>query len=356
MQPLAGHELSRHQPYDQLPATVTIREVGPRDGLQVERPIPPHDRAELVLALLDAGITRIEVASFVSGKAVPPMAGAAEVVSEVKRRLADRFADRPTDRPTDRAPGRPVTITALVPNVRGAADALATGVDELTVTVAASPTYNERNVRRTIDESVDEIAEICAMAAGGSGGPSSVAQGEPPPGGIPVDAVVSCAFGSPYESGVTAVEVASLVERLVSAGATAITLADTTGMATPRSIAAVLEAVHDRASASSLAPGLHLHETRGTAMLNAYAALQLGITRFDTSIGGLGGSPFAEGAGGNLSTEDFTFWLAAMGIETGIDLGVLLRAAELAERLVGHELASSIGLPVDGKPVKNPLA
>jgi hydroxymethylglutaryl-CoA lyase len=335
VQPLAGHELPRHQPHDQLPATVTIREVGPRDGLQVERPIPPHDRAELVLALLDAGITRIEVASFVSGKAVPPMAGAAEVVSEVKRRLADR--------PTDRARGRPVTITALVPNVRGAADALATGVDELTVTVAASPTYNERNVRRTIDKSVDEIAQICAMAAGGAGGPSSVAQGEPPPGGIPVDAVVSCAFGSPYESGVTPVEVASLVERLVSAGAMAITLADTTGMATPRSIAAVLEAVHDRASASSLPPGLHLHETRGTAMLNAYAALQLGITRFDTSIGGLGGSPFAEGTGGNLSTEDFTFWLAAMGIETGIDLGVLLRAAELAERLVGHELASSIG-------------
>lgn len=296
--------------FSALPDRVAIREVGPRDGLQAEAAVQPLARAELAVALLEAGASRIEAASFVSPKAVRSMAGAAEVVAALRAACA----------------GRPGTVvTALVPNLRGAANALEAGVDELTVTVAASPAYNEKNVRRSIDESVDEIARIADLTAGK----------------VPVDAVVSCAFGSPYEAEIRPGDVAELASRLVEGGAEALTLADTTGVATPRRIEAVLEALDGRSLLRST-PGLHLHETRGTAMANAFAALQLGVSRFDTSIGGLGGSPFADGAGGNLSTEDFASFLSDMGIETGLDLERLLLAARLAERLVGHELASKV--------------
>ncbi|MEQ1703741.1 MAG: hydroxymethylglutaryl-CoA lyase, partial [Ilumatobacteraceae bacterium] len=209
---------------------ITIREVGARDGLQAEAPLSVDDRLELLDALLAAGLTHLEVAAFVSPKAVPAMADAAEVVAGF---------------------GAPegVVRAALVPNVRGAELALAAGVDELTVTISASATYNDRNVHMTIDESVEAIAAICALAA---------------PAGVPVDAVISCAFGSPYEGDISPAVVGLLAERLRASGAAAITLADTTGMATPRRIRDVL-------ALTSANVGLHLHETRGTGLLNAYA-------------------------------------------------------------------------------------
>lgn len=279
-----------------LPAAVTVREVGPRDGLQAEAPVPVADRVRLVEALAGAGLRVIEVAAFVSPKAVPAMAGAAEVVAATA--------------------GLGITRVALVPNLRGAADAAAAGADALTFTVSASPAYNARNVRMTIDESLAALAEVCGV-------------------GLPVDAVVSCAFGSPYEGDIDPAEVAALGERCREAGAVAVTYADTTGMATPKR-------VDDLLARTGTDVGLHLHETRGTALVNAWAALEAGVVRFDTSVGGLGGSPFAAGAGGNLATEDLVHLLDDCGVATGVDLERLLGAAALAAELGGHPVPSRV--------------
>jgi len=208
--------------------------------------------------------------------------------------------------------------TALVPNVRGAELALATPVDELTVTISLSEAYNQRNVRMSIEESAAAIAGIVALA-----------------GSVPVDAVLSCAFGSPYEGEIEPASVAALAGRLREAGCAAITCADTTGMATPRRITDVAESLGTDI-------GLHLHETRGTGLVCAYAALQVGISRFDTSVGGLGGSPFAVGAAGNLATEGLVAMLDDLGVHTGIDLERLLEATVLLGSLVGRELPSPV--------------
>jgi len=282
-----------------LPERIIIREVGARDGLQAEAPLSVDDRLDLLDALLTAGLTHLEVSAFVSPKAVPAMAGAAEVIAGL---------------------GAPegVTRAALVPNVRGAEMALAAGVDELTVTISASATYNDRNVRMTIDDSVEAIAAICALA-----------------GGVPVDAVISCAFGSPYEGDIEPADVAMLAERLRAGGAAAITLADTTGMATPRRIDDVL-------AVTGTNVGLHLHETRGTGLLNVYAGLQAGVVRFDTSVGGLGGSPFAAGAAGNVATEEVVALCDDLGVHTGIGIEALIEAALLVERLIGHAVPSRV--------------
>ncbi len=284
------------------PGEVTLREVGPRDGLQSEAPIDVEGRVRLIEALVAAGVQHIEVASFVSPKAVPAMAGAAEVVAAVGH-----------------PPG--VTRVVLVPNRRGAELAIAAGVDELTVTISASPAYNARNVNMTVSESLEATASICALARAAK---------------LPVDAVVSCAFGSPYEGDVDPAAVADLSRRLLDVGATSLTLADTTGMATPRRIDEVMQAL------GGITFGLHLHETRGTGLVNLYAGLLRGITRFDTSIGGLGGSPFAAGAAGNVATEEAVALLDDLGVMTGIDLDVLLVASAMAEELVGHPVPSRV--------------
>ena len=282
-----------------LPASVLIRDVGPRDGLQPEAPVAVGDRVRLSDALVAAGVRRIEAVAFVSPRAVPAMAGAAEVLAAVPR-LED------------------VRYSALVPNVRGAEMALGRDVDELTVTASLSEAYSQRNVHMTIDESASAIAEICRVA-----------------GDVPVDAVISCSFGSPYEGEIPPSSVLALTARLRDAGCIAITLADTTGMATPRRIAEVLDVVGTEV-------GLHLHETRGTALVCAYAAMQLGVTRFDTSVGGLGGSPFAAGAAGNLATEELVALLDDLGVATGIDVEGLIDAAALAGELVGHAVPSRV--------------
>jgi hydroxymethylglutaryl-CoA lyase len=284
-----------------IPRSVVIREVGPRDGLQVEAPLPPEERARLVRALIDTGIRRVEAVSFVSPSAVPAMARAAEVLAGVGR-----------------PPG--VTITALVPNLRGAELALEAGVDEITVTVAASPEYNRRNVRMEVEESLKAIVAVCALAH---------------QSGVPVDSVVSCAFGSPYEGDVPPAHVADLAGQLRQAGSSGLTLADTTGMATPRVLEEVLDVIGTDV-------GLHLHDTRGTGLVNVYAAMQAGVSRFDASVGGLGGSPFAAGASGNVSTEDLVALLDDLGVESGIDLAALLGVSSLVEELIGHDLPSRV--------------
>lgn len=284
-----------------LPPEVAVREVGPRDGLQVEAPMAPESRVALIEAVLAAGVTRVEAVSFVSPKAVPAMAHPEEVLAAVPW-----------------PPG--VTVTALVPNRRGAELALETDVGELTVTIAASPTYNQRNVGMTIEESLDAVRDICDLAGAR---------------GVPVDAVISCAFGSPYKGDIDPAAVAGLADQLLERGAAAITLADTTGMATPRVVADVLDE-------TGPAVGLHVHETRGTGLVNCYAALQSGVRRFDTSLGGLGGSPFAHGAAGNVATEELVALLDDLGVATGIDLAGLIEASRLLEELIGRAVPSRV--------------
>ncbi len=279
--------------------SVRIREVGPRDGLQGEAPLSVTDRVRLIEALAATGVADIEAVAFVSPRAVPAMDQAAEVMAALPRRPGVRY-------------------WALVPNVRGAELALAAAVDGLTVTVSASEAYSGKNVAMSVQESVAEAGRIAARA-----------------GSVAVNAVISCAFGSPFEGDIAASVVAGLARQLLDGGATSITLADTTGMATPGRIDALLIATGN-------AVGLHLHDTRGTALLNAYVALGRGISQFDCAVGGLGGSPFAPGAGGNLATEDLVYLLDELGVETGVDLASVLHASALVAALVGHPVPSRV--------------
>lgn len=284
---------------------VRIREVGPRDGLQVEAPLTVADRVRLIAALVAAGVRHLEAAAFVSPKAVPAMAGAAEVMAALEGRGDEG-----------------VTYAVLVPNVVGAERA--TFCQEVTFTLSVSPGYNERNVRMSIDRSVDEAAGAVDVLSAK---------------GIPVDAVVSCAFGSPFEGDIDPGDVHALGRRLLGVGITTLTYADTTGMATPRRIAELVDF-------TGPAIGLHLHDTRGTALVNAYAAFELGVRRFDTAIGGLGGSPATRGigggSGGNLATEDLVHLFDDLGVDTGIDLDRLLEATRLVAELVRHPVPSRL--------------
>jgi hydroxymethylglutaryl-CoA lyase len=290
-----------------LPTTVEVREVGPRDGLQNEAPVRVDARVRLVDALSRTGLRRIEAASFVSPKAIPPMAGSDDVMARIER-----------------VPG--VVYSALVPNVRGAERAIAAAADEIEVVVSASETHNRKNVNRSVDESLAGAAELVALSHDA---------------GTPVEAIVSTAFGCPYEGDVAAKRVADVARRLADAGADRLSFGDTTGMATPRRVDELLDALDDMDLDPS-AVGLHFHNTRGTALANVLAGLERGVTRFDASVGGLGGCPYAPGASGNAVTEDLVHMLEDMGVDTGIDLDALVECAALAQDIVGRELPSAL--------------
>jgi hydroxymethylglutaryl-CoA lyase len=290
-----------------LPAHADIREVGPRDGLQNEPPVPVDDRVRLIDALSATGLRRIEAASFVAPTAIPAMAGAETVMAEITRR-----------------PG--VVYSALVPNVRGAERAIAAAADEVQLVVSASETHNLKNVRRSVAESLVAAHEVASLAHGA---------------GTPVEAIVSTAFGCPYEGDVAPERVAQVAGHLVDAGADRLSFGDTTGMATPRRVDDLLDAL-ERAGIASAGVGLHFHDTRGTALANVLAALERGLTRFDASIGGLGGCPYAPGASGNAVTEDLVHMVEDLGIDTGIDLVALIGCAALAQEIVGRELPSAM--------------
>jgi hydroxymethylglutaryl-CoA lyase len=289
------------------PASVEVREVGPRDGLQNEAPIPVAARVQLIDALSQTGLRRIEAASFVSAQAIPPMAGAEEVMAAITR-----------------APD--VVYSALVPNPKGAERALAAKADEIELVVSASETHNQKNVRRSVAESLVAAHEVVELGHGG---------------GVAVEAIVSTAFGCPYEGDVAPERVAQVAGHLVDAGADRLSFGDTTGMATPRRVDDLLDAL-DGAGVAPERVGLHFHNTRGTALANVVAALERGVTRFDASIGGLGGCPYAPGASGNAVTEDLVHMLQDMDIDTGIDLDALLACAHLAQDIVGRELPSAL--------------
>jgi len=290
-----------------VPARCVVREVGPRDGLQNEPPVPVADRVRLIDALAAAGVRRIEAASFVHPAAIPAMAGAEEVLARIGRR-----------------PG--VSYTALVPNRRGAERALAAGADELEAVVSASATHNRRNLKREPDETITEIAGVIELAHAA---------------GRPVDAAVATCFGCPYEGDIDPAVVAAYARRLVDLGADTVFFGDTTGMGSPRRVGLLLDAL-ESAGIDLGVVGLHFHDTRGTGLANAYAALERGVARFDASIGGLGGCPYAPGASGNIATEDLVHMVEDLGVDTGISLDGLIAAAHLAEEIVGRRLPGQV--------------
>src|ERR1700754_1618586 len=290
----------------QLPDSVSIREVGPRDGLQNEQPVPTAAKIELLDALSGTGVRRIEAVSFVHPKAIPQMADADEVWSQVRKSPAVRYS-------------------ALVPNSRGAQRALAAGFTEVEVVVSASDTHNKRNVNRSTAESLDDIAGLID---------------ELHRAGASAEVIIATSFGCPFEGDVDPKRVADIVDRVVADGADRIAFGDTTGMATPRRVTEVVTLVRERQP--DIPVLLHFHNTRGTALANILTALDLGITEFDASVGGLGGCPYAAGATGNVATEEVVHMLEDMGIDTGIDLDALVEAAELAQRIVGRELPSGV--------------
>ncbi len=289
-----------------LPDEVSIREVGPRDGLQNEDPVPTEAKVRLLDALSRTGVRRIEAVSFVHPKAIPQMADADEVWSAAQRNPDVRYS-------------------ALIPNSRGATRALAAGFREIEVVVSASDTHNRRNVNRSTDESLDDITALI---------------GQLHEAGATVEVIVATSFGCPYEGDVAPQRVAAIVDRVVADGADRLAFGDTTGMATPRRVTELVSAVRDRQP--DIPVLLHFHNTRGAGLANILTAMQLGITEFDASVGGLGGCPYAPGATGNVATEEVVHMLSDMGIRTGIDLDAMVEVAGLAQDVVGRELPSGV--------------
>ncbi|HDZ91637.1 MAG: hydroxymethylglutaryl-CoA lyase [Deltaproteobacteria bacterium] len=307
-----------------LPKTVRIREVGPRDGFQMEREfIPTATKIEIINALVRTGLCLFEATSFVSPRAIPQMRDAAQVLAGI-----------------DRHEG--MEVGALVPNIRGAENAAAAGVDEIVLLVSASESHNRSNINQSIEGSLrgfETMAEIASEA------------------GITVRGSISVVFGCPFEGNVPVENVDRIVERMAALGITAVTLGDTTGMATPPIVRRVCRSVMDKYPGLEI--GLHFHNTRGLGLVNVYEALGMGFDIFESSIGGLGGCPFAPGATGNVCTEDLVYMMEELGLETGIDLVELIRVAKKVEETVGRELPGQVmksGRRLDlYPPLLNPL-
>jgi hydroxymethylglutaryl-CoA lyase len=289
-----------------LPARISVREVGPRDGLQNEDPVPATAKIALIDQLAKTGVSRIEAVSFVRAEAIPQMADADEVWAGVTKDPAVRYS-------------------ALAPNLRGARRALDAGFTEVEAVVSASDTHNRKNVNRSTAQSLDEIAVIVDDAHRR---------------GATCQVVVATAWGCPYEGDVPVDRVLAVAGRAVADGADAISFGDTTGMATPRRVRDLVGSFRSRHPDVPL--NLHFHNTRGTGLANVLAALELGVDDFDASVGGLGGCPYAPGASGNIATEELVYMVEDMGVGTGIDLAAMIEAAGAAERIVGRELSSQV--------------
>ena len=291
---------------DSVPATVEIIEVGPRDGFQnLPDFIETEVKIRLIDALIDTGIGRMEVTSFVHPKAVPQMRDASDVLRGIRRDGCQCFA--------------------MVPNVVGAERAVEAGADMLNLIVSASEAHNRSNVRRSVEASIAGFEEIFGLA-----------EAE----GVPVRASIATSFGCPFEGDVPVQRVIDVGRQLIGLGCTELNLCDTTGMANPRQVAEVGRRVLDTFEGTQVV--MHFHNTRGAGMANLLAALQAGVGAFETSFGGLGGCPFAPGAAGNVSTEDAAHMLHEMGIPTGIDLTRLLTVVRKAESAVHAPFTSHV--------------
>ncbi len=286
-----------------LPARVSIREVGPRDGLQHEDVIlTTEQKIALINCLSDSGLHYIEVGSFVHPGVVPQMADTAEVFARIER-------------------DPDIVYSAIVPNVRGAQRAIKAGADAIQVFLSATESHNQSNVNMSIEQSLAQAAEIVKLARGA---------------GKIFDAVLSVVFGCPFEGDVPIERVLDIAGRLLDLGAQQLTLGDTTGMAHPRLVQEVCLAFAERFSRARIR--IHPHSARGAGLANVLAALQVGVDRFDASMGGIGGCPFAPGAPGNICTEDLVHMLHEMGIETHINLPKVIACAQSLEKLLGHEV------------------
>jgi hydroxymethylglutaryl-CoA lyase len=290
----------------ELPRNVDVREVGLRDGLQIEAPIPLAAKVAMLEALVATGVQRIEVTSFVSPKAVPALADADELAAQLHR-----------------FPG--VHFSALVANLRGAQRAVDAGIPHLEYVVSAADSHSRANAGRPTAEAVEAVGAIAEVSHGAGGS---------------LEVIVATAWDCPFDGRTDPSRVLDVVRSAVAQGADQLCLGDTIGTVTPRRTVDLLDAVRD--AAPGLPLGAHFHDTRGTGQANALAAVLAGVTQLDASVGGLGGCPFAPGASGNIATEELVYWLADSGVETGIDLDAVLTAAAVTEDAVGHALPSSL--------------
>jgi len=299
---------------------ILVSEVGPRDGLQsISRVLPLEVKCAWIDAEHAAGVREIEVGSFVSPTLLPQMADTAAVVAHALT-----------------LPG--LSVAVLVPNLRGAEAAVRSGAHKITIPFSASQTHSLKNVRRTHAQMFEEVHQIVTRLR------------ELPYATRPLfEAGISTAFGCTYEGVVPADKVIRLCARLIEIGCDSVGLSDSVGYANPQQIRALVRGVHEAVGRERLG-GLHLHNTRGLGLANVVAGLELGINTFDSSLGGLGGCPFAPGATGNIVTEDLVFMLEAMGFSTGVDLEKLLKVRDiLAQALPGEELYGY--LPAAGMPL-----
>lgn len=300
-----------------IPSSVTIVDVGPRDGLQNEKqPVSAVHKIELVHRLQDAGLREIEVTSFVSPKWVPQMADNAEVMAGIARRPGVRYS-------------------VLTPNLKGLEAALPTRPDEIVVFGAASEAFSQRNINCSIAESVERFAPVVQQARAA---------------GIKVRAAVSCALGCPYQGEVSADEVEKVVRLMKGIGVEHCGIADTIGVGTPRRVQAAMERALKHFPLDQVSG--HFHDTYGQALANIYACLEMGLHVFDASVAGLGGCPYAKGATGNVATEDVLFMLDGLGIETGIDLDKLVDAGAFISGVLGRAPVSRAGKAILSKREK----
>lgn len=290
-----------------LPVKVWIREVGPRDGLQMEKKfIPTERKVSLISSLVEAGLKKIEVTSFVNPKAVAQLKDAEEVVRLLKA-------------------NDQVEFSALVLNKRGMERAVASGIPEVVLVVSATETHSLRNGGRSISQVLQEMSRMARFGA---------------KEGIRLRGAVAVAFGCPFEGEVPVAALERVVGAMSESGIRQITLADTAGLASPVQVRRVLQFFRDQYR--DIAWGLHFHDTRGLALVNVYAGLEEGVTLFESSVGGLGGCPFIPNAAGNVATEDLVNMLAMLGLETGVDLEKLVKIAGELESLLGRTLPSRL--------------
>jgi hydroxymethylglutaryl-CoA lyase len=293
----------------ELPKSVRIREVGPRDGFQNEpETIATADKVRLIDMLSASGLRRVEVTSFVRADVIPQLSDAEEVLAGMQRRNG-------------------VAFSVLIPNERGLERALTVRdrFDEISVFLSASETHNRKNVNRSIEGSLAELERTLAGA------------GE---AGLRREGVISVSFGCPYEGEVPPERVFEIAERLAAAGCEEVGFGDTTGMANPRQVGEFFAAAHERLAGVELTA--HFHNTRGQGLANVLAALEQGVESFEASFGELGGCPVPPGSTGNVSTEDVVSMLHEMGVETGIDLPVLIEASRAAQEVLGRPLGAHV--------------
>ena len=289
------------------PSGIEITEVALRDGIQIEPAfIATKDKIRLLDALIDAGVRRFEATSFVSPRAVPQLKDAAEVLAGVRRH-----------------PG--VILGVLAPNRKGIERALAAGADEIAVFLSISESHNQKNLNRSVERSMEDIREAADIVRGT---------------GVHLKGAIATAFGCPFEGEVSLDRIEQMASRFAEYGYDSLTLGDTTGMATPPLVRATVERL--RARLPELKLNLHFHNTRGIGLVNLMEGLSLGITSYESSLGGIGGCPFAPGATGNICTEDTVHLMEQLGVETGIDLDKLTAVARDMERMLGRPLPGQV--------------